>query len=222
MPGLYIAFVKRSNIWPAIIFSIIAATPLALVVDYIGTVSNIWHVPHSLFPLFLGVLPIEDYIWMLSGTFTIIMIGGLFDQKLLNKLSKKYLATLSANSALLVGLFLILYSINGKDFFVFETPLLYLILGIVFFCAPTLPLIIYFRKEVCTCIPTVICFFILTLLFEIAAISSGWWRFNSSYFLPHLTIFGKIIPLEELIFVGIVGPLMAMLLYKLVSKRSLV
>jgi len=220
VPGIYIALKKRKNIMYPVIFSIVVSIPFALIVDYIATSSNLWHVPQSLFPLFLGILPFEDYLWMVTAIFAIIMVSNVSNQEAFPKFLAKRVKTFALFSIVLLGIFFSLYFIYGQSVFNFSTPYLYLIIGVCGFGLPTLLLGIYLKESVLKYIPTVLYFLYLTLIFEATAIHNSWWAFNGAYLLSPLTIFGKNLPIEELFFAGIVGTFMTVFLYRFLSTSN--
>ncbi len=76
-PGACIAIKDKKDLWKPLAFSVLTAIPFVLIVDYVGTVSNLWNVPYSALPLLLGMLPFEDYVWMMSAIFTAVMLSGV-------------------------------------------------------------------------------------------------------------------------------------------------
>lgn len=213
LPGIYAAVTKNIDVRYPIAFAVVVSAPFSVIVDYIGTASNLWHVPESLFPLFLSLLPPEDFMWMIAAIFTILMVSNVSTLYAIETFFNARMKMFVLLEILSLSVFFGLCAVYGQNFFSFHTPYLYLILGTAAFGLPTLALAIRHRKDLPGYIPAVAYFLYLTAIFEAVAVYNAWWEFNGNYFLPSFVIIGKALPTEELLFVGIVGPLMTVLLY---------
>lgn len=61
----------------------------------------------------------------------------------------------------------------------------------------------------------VVYFFCITVLFEFTATSLEQWVFPAQYLFPPVSLFGLgLVPIEELFFVGMIGPLAAIAFYE--------
>ncbi len=217
-PGIYVAVRNKKKVLHPILFALLTAIPFTLIVDYIGTASNLWNVPNPIFPLFLNLIPLEDYIWMASAIFTVVMISGVSDMVQVKKFLASKMKTFLMASLIVMATFFILLASYGQNFFNLKTSYLYLILGTVFFALPVILLLFYLKSFSRRHVFATGYFFLLTTLFESVAVHNSWWEFNGAYFLPPLVVSGKALPLEELFFVGIVGACMAILLYRFLLR----
>ncbi len=218
LPGIYVLlrFGKIWQWWKALLFSVLFTTPFTIIVDYIGIKSGLWYTPtSSLAVRFLGIIPWEDFLWMIAGTYTIIMIYETLvsegKQELINRRAIYFVL-----SAIIVLSIFFLFFVTGRtDFFIFESKYAYLILASIFFLFPALLFVIKFPEYLKNFLPLSVYFLYLTILFEITATYLHQWIFTGKYLIPPLNIFGNTpIPYEELFFVGVVGPIVALSLYE--------
>jgi hypothetical protein len=216
LPALYLLVGNKTPIGKMLIFSSIISIPFFVIVDYIGTISGIWEVPQSPFRL-LGVLPLEDYLWLLCGTVLILVYYSVKSPQ--PKPMFINFKVLTFGSIVALSLFTIIYQIFPSTL-VWSGKFSYLLLGSLFFLLPGLLISMRYPgliKEELKIIPY---FLYTTLSFEMIATHQGYWIFTGDYIFSPLTIAGiGLVPLEELFFVGVAGPIAAVAFYKLLSKR---
>jgi hypothetical protein len=219
LPGFYLdisrsaprSFVKH------LLFATIVALPFVIIVDYVGVQSGLWYVPHSIFPSrFLGILPYEDFFWMISAVYTIIALYADNRKKDEKAIFNGRMRWFILSAGLILVIFFILIQFYPA-LFVWHTRWAYATLATVFFLLPVAIWLNYhcnlFRKV----IPVVLYFFLFTLCFEIIGARLKDWVFEGLYLLPPLAISGLILPYEELFFVGIIGPIAAVAFYDLLA-----
>ncbi len=217
-PAVYLAlrFGRRARILKGLLFAVIVAVPFTIVVDYIGTTSGVWHVPASVFPYrLLSVIPIEDFLWMVLATYTVVLmhelLSGTDDHGLVNRRMEHFILAASLG----LNAFLILVASTDGALFAWHSRYVYLALGSGFFLVPAVLFFWRFPEVLYRCMFTVAYFFFVTLIFEVTATSLKEWVFGGSYLLPPFTIFGVgSVPYEELFFVGIIGPLAAIAFFE--------
>lgn len=219
IPGIYLSlrFGKAWQLAKGFVFAIIISLPFAIIVDYIGTVSGVWFVPVSLFPeRFLGVIPVEDFFWMLSAIFTLVMGYEIMLDKGKHELADKRLWHFTSIGFFALSAFFLLLASGKHSLFIWESRYTYLILGMVFFVSPVALFLWHFPKFLKKTFPLLVYFFALTFFFEVTATFLSQWVFTGAYFLPPFSLEGmNPIPWEELFFVGVVGPLGVVTFYEL-------
>ncbi|MDB5258984.1 MAG: hypothetical protein JWO73_192, partial [Candidatus Taylorbacteria bacterium] len=150
LPAFFIGISYGAKIqWTKILmFSIVISIPFVVIVDYIGTISKIWIVPEGASILvyrFLGVLPIEDYIWFLSAVLLIVIsycsIKGNIEIEKASYPNLQLLILGSAGSLIIFGLIHAFY----PQALMWSGSYSYLILGSVFFLIPGLLLSLKYR-----------------------------------------------------------------------------
>ena len=224
LPGIFIGiFFSKKIPWAKIfVFSTIISIPFVVIVDYIGTISQIWIVPRdeSLFPFrIFHILPIEDYFWLLSAVIFILcyhyVIVPPTNKEKVNDLNSLRLV---GGSVLALLIFILLY-IFWPQFLVWQGSYSYLLLGLIFFLLPGLLISIKYRL-LHTQIKLIPFFLLTTFLFEIIATHYGYWVFTGSYLLHPFSLGGfGFVPLEELFFVGVAGPIACVSLYRLCCRK---
>ncbi len=218
VPGIYLSL-RFGHLWQekkGLLFAILVATPFAIIVDYIGIQSGLWYTPTSYFTVrFLGVIPWEDFLWMITATYTMIIIyETLLDKGKHELLDRRMLYFLLSAAIVLSGFFLLILT-GRSDLFIFNSQYTYLVLGSLFFLLPTVLFILKFPKFLKRFLPLSAYFLYLTILFEIIATYLNQWIFTGTYLLPPINIFGNTpIAYEELFFVGIIGPMAAVAFYE--------
>lgn len=218
LPGIYLSF-RYGHVWQVnkgLIFAILVATPFAIIVDFIGTQSGLWYVPNTLFSQrFLGIIPWEDFVWMITATYTMIIIYETLFDKSKRELINKRMWYFCSSAFLVLGSFFLLLIFGNSQWLVFKNDYTYLLLGTVFFLLPAILFTAKFPKFIKKSLPLMGYFLYLTLLFEITATFLTQWTFSGTYISPVLNIFGNTpIPFEELFFVGFIGPLAAIAFYE--------
>lgn len=216
LPSFYLFFrspnVRRVK---SVLFTLIVSTPFAIVVDHVGTVSDIWYVPKSLISnRFLGTIPWEDFVWMFAATFLCVTLYQTFSDKSSKKIVSRKIVPFIIGSSMVLIAFGLVYALSPEKL-ILNSPYAYLILGTIFFLLPTILLTIRHPKIFKKYLKIIPYFFYVTLLFEIFATEMNYWVFTGTYLMAPLTFFGLgFIALEELLFVGIVGPAAATVFYE--------
>jgi hypothetical protein len=223
LPGLIIGIRHQSwmTIGKSAFFAIITSIPVGVVVDYVGTSSGIWYVPRTLFPIrFVGLIPFEDLLWLSSATFFILVefLSAAPSIELLevdHRLAK-YSAVAYCIAAVLVSL-----AKSHPAIAEWSDPYAYLALGLLVFAFPSTVILTLSRVEFSRTALVVASFLYATVAFEISATILGQWSFPGHYSIPPLNFFGiSSIPIEELVFVGVFGPLTTIALYRVLGNSS--
>lgn len=218
VPGIYLSL-RFGHLWQekkGSLFAILVATPFAIIVDYVGIKSGLWYTPKSYLAIrFLGVIPWEDFLWMITGTYTIVMIYETLLDKGKHELLDRRMLYFILSAIIVLSAFFLLLIIGGSNIFVFNSEYTYLFLASVFFLLPAVLFILKFPKFLKKFLPLSAYFLYLTVLFEITATYLHQWVFTGKYLIPPLNIFGNAsVAYEELFFVGIIGPMAAVAFYE--------
>ena len=198
------------------LFAAIVSIPFAIIVDFIGTSSHLWYVPHSIFASrFMGVLPYEDFFWMIFAIYTMVTLYDYFkrarshDAPLINRRMWRFIIP----AILALACFFIL-AYADPTFFIWNTPWAYVFLGLVFFALPAIVFFFLAKYSWKHAIRVAGYFLYVTIILEIVGSFLKDWIFVGSYLLSPLTIRAVTIPYEELFFVGVIGPLAAIGFYE--------
>lgn len=217
-PGIYLSlrFGRAWQVAKGFFFAFIASVPFVIVVDYIGTTSGLWHVPTTVFSgRFLSVIPLEDFIWMLAATYTIVVTYELLFNEGKQELVDRRMWHFGLSGLLGLGIFFVLLGSQQQTIFAWHSQFAYLYLGTIFFLIPAMLFLVRFPEFLRHSLPIVGYFLYMTFLFETTATFLQQWVFAGSYLFPALNLFGNNpIPYEELFFVGVVGPLAAIAFFE--------
>lgn len=204
IPSLYLSFRKPGIVSKSLIFAAIFSVPFSLVVDYLAVVDKSWFVPNTIFgSRFLGVIPIEDFVW----GFLWVFFATLFYEYFLDRGSGKdrinknikYLIIFLLSLLIIFFLFLFISPdlLNIKYF--------YLKVGIVLVLVPVITVLSFFPKLAGKYLKIGVYFFGLSLLFELVGLRTNQWTFPGSHFIGYIELFGLKFPFEEFLFWLVLG-----------------
>lgn len=223
LPAAYliIRFRGYASIFRHLIFIVIVSTPFAIVVDYIGIKSGLWLDPQVIFTNKLfGIIPFDDFIWMYSATFLITVLYATFFDFGNKKPIDRRMIYFAIPAAIILGIFFFLV-LTHPAYFLWGGKYAYLKLGMAFFIPAVLFLIRFpeFFKKLSWITAY---FFYVTLLLEQTASYLGQWVFKGTYLVMPFSLFGYgFVPLEELFFIGIIGPAALIAFYEIFDNGRL-
>lgn len=209
LPATYLIAQRPSLLnRPLLISATLISIPFALIVDYIGVVSGLWFVPHSVLSVrFLGIVPLEDLLWLAASATTVLIFYHSFTEAPLPHRTSPRLYRYAAVSLIVVAVFIV-SAWFLPSLYVHHSPYTYTVVASLFFLVPALLLVLRYPGTPRNAAPVALYFLYLTVAFELTATHLGYWTFPGSYLLPPLRIAGFApVPLEEFMFVGVVGPL---------------
>jgi hypothetical protein len=201
VPAIYLSFRKPATIKKALLFSTLVIAPFVLLLDYPASVNGLWLVPHSLFTLFSGHIPIEDIAWAYTWMyFTTIAWEYFFEPRYKDNVVRKIFYFCLLMALAVVGFFYIYFS--NPDWFI--QSYFYLKFGLIFVAIP-IAISLYkspalFRRL----LPFGIYFLLLATLVELTAFKESHWIFQSG-FIGHVLVSGKVLPYEEILFWWLLG-----------------
>ena len=204
LPSLYLSLRKLEIVPRSLIFTALFSIPLAIIIDYLAVMDKSWSVPTSLFSSrFLGVIPIEDFIWGFLYVFFIVMFYEYFLDfgKGEDRLAKniKYFTVILLSLLILFFLFLFISpQLLHIEYF-------YLKAGIILALLPLVTFLSFFPKFWTKYLKIGIYFLGLSLLFELVGLQTNQWTFPGHNFISFIEIFGLRIPVEEFLFWIVLG-----------------
>lgn len=201
LPSLYLSFVNKKIIKKSALFSALFGIPLSFVADYICTVSSCWHENGNLGIQIFGTYPIDVFLWIFIYIYFIISFYEHFldEDKYKGKISKN-IDYLIGSGVLLVAIFLVIYYMH-KEFLVLSY--FYLIFDILIFIAPTVVMCWRYPSLVRKMAIQGSYFFILSLAYELVAVSLNHWSFSFKGWnlIGRVDLFGVPFAFEELIWI---------------------
>jgi len=197
LPGLYLSFRNHKTILKSFIFSILLGFPFAIIVDSVALLSKSW-VTYSMFDFrFLGLIPIEDFLFGTLFVYTTIMFyEHLLDKGKDNKIDRR-LRLFIIPLTIVFLLFLIILFRNSE---LLDIPYAYFWIGLLAGFLPLAAFLSFFPRLFCKFIKSASYFFFLTLLFELTALHLNQWAFPGDKFLFWVNIYSYHFPFEELFF----------------------
>jgi hypothetical protein len=222
LPSLYLGLQNKNESFLKIVaLSSFLSFPFLIVIDYIGTISRIWMVPAPSFSswMILGIIPLDDMVWMITATIyilTLFIYSHKKDQTSI--ISSRNILLFAVIEFVVLCLFLWVRQ-SYADLLVWETEYAYMILGSVVLLIPGIILSLFHKGLLAKELQIVPFFLYTTILFELVATARHYWIFTGSYIVAPLQLgnFGPL-PFEELFFVGVAGPIAAIVLYEWVRK----
>ena len=211
LPSVWLSYRTAHLIKRTFLYSLIYVIPFTVIVDYLVTIDKGWFVPNSLFPLFLGVIPIEDFVFGFLLVYATIMFYEHFAHHGTHKLLAQRMKYLTQIIIFSIIIFTGILLINPA---ILSIPYSYLLLGIIFLLIPPI-MFLYKYPSYKPLFATIISyFFVLNITFELVALKLGQWIFPGENFIGWVQIFGLRFPFEEFIFFTILFPIAMLTWYK--------
>lgn len=199
IPALYLSLRGRKYVKSALVFSSIISIPAVVIVDYIAHLNGQWLIPSSILPFRLfSFVTLEAVAWAFFQLyFTAIFYEYFFDKTANRKLWTPRVKALLAFSIGVFALFIGLLIVRPETLVI---PYFYFLFGTFGILLPTLVYAVFNPSLVGKIAKVGAYFFYLTLVYELTALSLGWWSFPSSQFIGWVEILGIRFPFEEFFF----------------------
>ena len=199
LPALYISFRSPKYILKSLLFSLLASLPLMVIIEYIGGPSKAWAFSPSLFGYHIfGKVSIEVLLWAFLNIYTVVIFyEHIFEHhKKVYIWNKKMLTLIYYLLAWIVLFILSLIITSGT----IAVPYFYLIFGFVIFIFPVVIAWFRYPKILPKMAYSLIYFSYLSILYELTALTYGWWYFPGNQFIGHISLFRLTFPIEEFLF----------------------
>ncbi len=202
-PAFYLSVNKPGIVRKSLSFSLVSAVPLSFVVGYLANINLTWYIP-SLFDFrLLGVVTVESMLFSFLWVYYAVVFYEYFIDlgKKKDPVSKylKYLFLFSLILLLFLFLFLLIKPI------MLYISYFYLKVGIVLLLLPLVTFLALFPKFIKKFALAGICFFCLSLLFELSALYTNQWTFPGVHFIGFIELFGQRFPYEDFLFWLLLG-----------------
>lgn len=219
VPILYLSCRSFSKIRKVAIFSLAVSIPVAITFELIAFGDNAWYVPQSTFAFRLfGVIPIEDLLWQFMTVYLIIIFYEHF-------CNKEFLPSISPKihimNYVLYSIALVVVAIFTICASIIKIPYAFLWLGILFF---PIQIVLFLWKypQFSRSFLRVQLYFLYThMIFELIGVKFSHWVFGGSHYIGWVSVLGQRFPLEELIFVMLLGALAACTYYEFFTNKKL-
>ena len=199
IPSIHLSIIQKKYIQKAALFALVISTLLYIPIDYVAQLSKAWLIPETVFPFRLfNLVPIDAVLWTFLLVYFIVMFYEYFiNTSRQEKVWTKRMTVFALFSAAIFLIFTLLFFVAQSYL---EVPFFFLIFGVVFLLLPVLLEIIRNKKLSGNFFLIMLYFVGFAVLYELAALSLGWWSFPGEEFLGWVSISDFKFPLEELIF----------------------
>lgn len=195
IPAVYLSFRQRGLILKAALFSLATALPIGIIWDYIAHLNHQW-LGTTIFPVrFFGLVTIEDLLWGLFLTYTVILFYEFFlDRSSRESFWHPRMTILAFFLILLVVMFLGTYWLAPE---LLRIPYSYFWIAITVLLIPSLVELGRRPNLLSKFLVTGLYFFFLNLVYEITALKLALWDFPGDQYIGTLSVAGVHFPLEE-------------------------
>jgi|SRR3989344_376048 len=219
VPSLYLSFKNRYKVKKVALFSILVSIPIVIIFEILTFGDNMWWLTGTILPhRFLGIIALEDFLWMFLVTYIILIFYEHFINKDFQKdISKK----IKVMNYILYPITIILSLIFVFNRAILVIPYAYLVFGIIIFLIPTMLFLIKYPKFTKNFFKVSIFFFYIHMILELVGLRLGYWVFPGTHYIGMISILGLSFPLEEFIFVICLGGFAACTYYEFFTNKKL-
>jgi len=220
IPSLYLSLKNKEKIRKVGFFSILMGIPIAIIFELLAAFGDkAWIVPNSILPYRLfGFMPLEDLLWM----FFVIYIILIFYEHFCNE---KFQREISVRIRIMN---FTLYSITFAIVLIFcfkpsllIVPYSYLLAGIILFILPSTLFLLRYSSFIWSFFKVSLFFFYIHLAFELIGLKLNHWIFTGNHFIGWVSMLGLRFPIEELLFVMVLGGFVCCTYYEFFTNKKL-
>lgn len=200
VPGIYFSIRRPSLIKKTALYSALVIVPLSFVIDYMGHVSHAWYEPTALTGIrILNVFPADIFIWGFFYSYVVVAFYTyVFDRdRGMEKFSPRFHRFVFALLALVL-LFAITYIIN-KQWLIITHFYVVIVAGL--FMLPLALILWKFPRLFTKMAFTGTYFAVLSLIFEVTALTVGQWHYLGHHYLGRVELLGVMFPFEEALWI---------------------
>lgn len=214
IPSVYLSFFAPRFIFRSLVFALVGSVPISIIFDYIMQATNGWAVtkPFSTFKIFTHITP-EQPVWLFFALYFLVMFYEVF----LERYRHSHLISAMGRSfffrvLVLMGVFFFVYRFFPAFL---EIDLFYAKGGVLFFLLPLALLLPRIRVSWKKFLFIGSYCFYHSAVYQFTALSLDLWSYPArDQFLAHVSMFGFVFPIEEVIFWFIFGPLVTVAAYE--------
>lgn len=219
LPSLYLSLKNKQVVKKVSMFSFIVGIPLAIIFELVAFGDKAWIVPTSIFPFrILGFIPLEDFMWMFLVTYTILIFYESFCNGKSSPAVSKRINVMNATLYPIAIISLLVLFFNSN---LLAIPYSYLYAGIILFLIPSILFLLRYKRFTWPFLKVSIFFCYIHLLFELIGLKLNHWIFTGTHFIGWISIGSLKFPIEELIFVMILGGFAACTYYEFFTNKNL-
>lgn len=219
IPSVYLSLKIKERIKKIFYFSLLVSIPIAFIFELVAVGDNAWVVPVSVFPWRLfGFIPVEDLLWQFLTVYTILIFYEYFcNRKFIPDIAKRIKVMLWILYPVMFAIMALFFA-NSE---LLRIPYAFLWLGLVFFPIPAFLFLITHRSFFFRFLKVQFFFLYVHLIFELVGLKLGHWTFPGTHYIGWVNVLGQSFPVEELIFVMLIGAFAACTYYEFFSNSRL-
>lgn len=209
---VFLSWKNKQAIIKTTLFSLLFVIPLAVIIDYIAVVGEVWYVTTIFDWRLFGLAPVEDFVWGFCIVYSMVIFYEHFYDKTGREAAGRYMKWLMAIIGILVVVFLNILVFNKN---ILDIPYTYFWIALVLVVIPISALFFRWRNLSGKFLKVGTYFAFLTLLEELTALYLGHWWFPGNEYIGWVEIFNLGFPLEELVFYIMFGSLAVLSVYEI-------
>lgn len=219
LPSIYLSLKNRGKLMKVFLFSLLVSIPIAFIIELVAFGDNAWTVPTTVFPIRLfGFIPLEDLLWQFLTVYTILIFyEHFFNQKASPEISKR----ITLMNRILFPLMFLVMLVFLADKTLLSIPYSFLWLGLIFFPIPAILFLAAHRQFLGSFLKVQLFFLYIHLIFELIGLKLNHWIFPGEHYIGWVRLLGQSFPLEELIFVMLIGAIAACSYYEFFTNSRL-
>lgn len=219
IPCLYLSIRSPYKVRKVGTFSLAVSIPVAMIFELLTLGDRAWLVPHSvLSQRLLGIIPLEDFVWMFVATYIILMFYENFCTK---EFTPKISHRIKILSTLLYGLTFVLSLLFLSTGRLLVIPYSYLLLCLLFWMIPISIFLFRYPKYLWDFSKVALFFLYLHFIYELMGLYMGYWVFPGIHYIGWISILGFNIPLEEFLFVIMFGGFAPCVYYEFFANQGI-
>lgn len=219
VPSLYLSLRYPRAVRKVAWFSFLVSIPMAAIVELVAYWDHAWMVPASAFGFRLfGFSPVENYLWQFLTVYLIVIFYERFCNTHFNPHISRRMYVLAGVLWLLMCAAITLF-FTGSPLLHFSYP--YLWFCVPFFVVPIILFLIKYPQYFFPFLKVQVFFFVVHTAYEIAGVKFGYWIYPSAHYLGWVPLFGVRFPVEEFLFVMVLGAFAACTYYELFTNDTL-
>ena len=210
---------RRDMLGRVALFAFVLTAPLTVMVDYLLSFNQTWHLPVTVFPFRLfGHVAFEQFVWTFLFAYSILLCREHFyprdeDPQFTPRIVR---LGLCLGMALIVFLAIMIFKENWL-----KIPYTYAVVGLGFIVIPLALFMVLFSKFPLRFLPIAGYFFFQAIFFEYTGLELKQWVFPGDEIIMWLPFFGHKLPLEELVYWFIMAAFTVQAYYEFPMKSKL-
>jgi hypothetical protein len=220
VPSIYLSIRDVKKVRKVAWFSFLLCIPITIIFDLVvGFGDKGWYLFSSVLPYrLLGFIPVEDFLWSFLVAYVIIIFYEHFCNKSFQKgmsgKIKPVCYILYSATALVIITFVL-------DSSLLKIPYSYFWLGMLFWVVPIILFLSRHKSFFASFLKVDLFFLYLYTIYELIGLRLKLWTFPGVHYVAWVSILGYSFPLEEFLFIAMLGGFAACTYYEFCTNKRL-